>query len=100
MEHARSIRNTGNLNIEHFRCRFILLMDIEADLIATVEAHMIRLYRLLWNSVISGLGIHNPGGGRSGQAPSEWDTLHPGRAWGNILTGATRELSEILAKIE
>jgi hypothetical protein len=100
MEHARSINIAANLNIEHFRCRFILLMDIEADLIATVEAQMIRLYRPLWNSVISGFGIHAPGGGRSGQAPSEWDTLHPGRVWGSMLTGAARELPAIIAKIE
>jgi hypothetical protein len=70
-------------------------MDIEADLIATVEAQMIRLYRPLWNSVISGFGIHAPGGGGSGQAPSEWDTLYPGGVW-----GSTRELSAIMAKIE
>jgi len=100
VEHRGSINNATNLNGEHFRCRFILLGGIEADLIATVESDMIRRYRPLWNTIVSGFGIHGPGGGRYGQALSEWDVLHPGRPWGNRLTGIPRELSEIMAKIE
>ena len=78
----------------------MLLMDIEADLIATVEAQLIRLYTPLWNTVVAGFGIHNPGKGRFGQALSEWDIFHPGRPWGSQLRGELRQLSNIIAKID
>ncbi len=99
-EHAGSIAHAENLNVDHFRCRFMLLMDIETDLIATVEAQLIQLYTPLWNTVVAGFGIHNPGKGRFGQALSEWDILHPGRPWGSQLRGELRQLSNIIAKID
>jgi hypothetical protein len=99
-EHAGSIAQAENLNVDHFRCRFMLLLGIEADLIATVESQLIRLYTPLWNTVIAGFGIHHPGSGRFGQALSEWDAIHPGRPWGSLLTGVAPQLLDIIAKIE
>ncbi len=98
-EHAASIEVTTNLKVEDFRCRFIVLDGIERDLIVPVESELIRTYQPLWNVCVSGFGIHTPGTGRFGQAPSEWDTLHPGRAWLEKLTGKPRNLNEILVKI-
>jgi len=99
-EHARSIDSAENLNLNSFRCRFMFLLDKEADLIVPVEAALIRLYRPLWNSVIDGFGNHDPGKGRYNQAPSEWDILHPGRAWVSRLTGPPPSIQEILRKVE
>ena len=59
-EHAKSIQAATNLNLEDFHCRFMILTEDEADLIELVEARLIRNYKPLWNSGISGFGIHSP----------------------------------------
>ena len=97
-EHARSIQQARNLEVHHFRCRFIILRDAEIDLIVPVEAALIRNHRPLWNSVVDGFGNHNPGKGRYNQAKSEWDVLHPGRPWADRLTGASPSLEETKEK--
>jgi hypothetical protein len=98
-EHAESINAATNLSIEHFRCRFMILDGPERDLIVPVESQLIRNYRTVWNSCISGFGIHTPGKGRFGQQPSEWDTLHPGRAWLEKLTGKPRDVELVQEKV-
>jgi len=99
-EHASSIQQASNLDLQDFRCRFMILYGLEMDLIGPVEAELIRIYRPLWNSVIDGFGNHDPGKGRSAQAPSEWDTLHPGRPWVTRLTGQAPDLSQVHEKIQ
>ena len=98
-EHAGNIRLAGNLKIEDFPCRFMILGGAETDLISPVEAELIRLHRPLWNYVVAGFGIHHPGSGRSNQARSEWDVLHPGRGFAALLTGQAVELHLIEDKI-
>jgi len=98
-EHYRSIGYAANLKATDFRCRFMLLKEEEGDLVVPCEAELIRTHRPLWNSTISGFGIHTPGKGRFGQQPSEWDVLHPGRPWVSKLTGEVRRKAAILAKI-
>lgn len=93
-EHARSIQQTANLNVEDFRCRFMILAGPESDLITSVENKLIREFVPLWNTFIGGFGNHDVGSGRHNQSPSEWDILHPGRPWVMRLTGETRKLSE------
>lgn len=99
-EHAKSIDQVANLRIDDFRCRFIIFDGTEADLISTVESALIRRYRPLWNTVIDGFGIHNPGRGRTGQSPSQWDVLHPGRLWVRTLTGTAPSLDQVLQDIQ
>jgi hypothetical protein len=98
-EHAKSIDLVRNLQLEDFQCRFLILGGEELDLIVSIEAAMIRLFEPLWNCSIDGFGNHDPGSGRHGQAPSEWDILHPGRLWVQNLTGASIDVAEILRKI-
>jgi len=98
-EHRRSIEQAANLNVMDFMCRFAILEGQESDLISTLEAALIRHYKPLWNTAIDGFGNHDPGKGRYGQAPSEWDTLHPGRAWASRLTGTPPNLNSIKQKI-
>ncbi len=86
-DHRHSIEQTSNLDVADFRCRFMILEDAAADMIGTVEAALIRCYKPVWNSCIDGFGNHDPGGGRYGQAKSEWDVLHPGRYWAERLSG-------------
>jgi len=101
-EHARSIDQASNLDRDHFRCRYLVVDDLW---IALAERLLIAHYRPLWNGVVDGFGIHDPGGkpggasGRGGQAKSLWDTLHPGRPFAE---GRQERMSadEIREKIE
>lgn len=99
-EHRNSIESTKNLRLQDFFCRFMILENAEADLIGTVEAALIRNYQPVWNSCIDGFGNHDPGGGRYNQSRSEWDTLHPGRAWAEKCTGPSFDIQEIEEKVK
>ncbi len=99
-EHNRSIEQTENLQATHFWCRFMILQDIEGDLVVPVEAELIRRYRPLWNTVIDGFGNHDPGSGRYDQAPSEWDILHPGRSWAERLKGIPPSLEAVVHNVQ
>ncbi|MDQ2843953.1 MAG: Eco29kI family restriction endonuclease [Acidobacteriota bacterium] len=76
-EHARSIGEVSNLNVNDFHYRYVVVDDIWIPL---GEALMIHTFAPVWNKVIDGFGIHTPGGNRP-QTTSAWDTLHPGRSF-------------------
>ncbi len=98
-EHERSIKQGKGIRIVDFKCRFMILLGAETELISAVEAQLIRNYKPLWNTFIDGFGNHNPGKGRYNQARSDWDVLHPGRPWANRLTGNPHSYAEIIEKI-
>jgi hypothetical protein len=77
-EHRDSIAQVEDLNVEDFRCRWLV-----ADMlfVPMAERLMIQTYRPLWNVLIDGFGNHDPGSGRYDQERSSWDTLHRGRRW-------------------
>ena len=77
-EHASSIKATPSLDVTHFRCRYLIVDDIWIPL---GEALLIEMFSPLWNRVVDGFGIHDPGVGRAAGKRSMWDTLHPGRAY-------------------
>lgn len=77
-EHAESIKQASNLNIQDFLCRYLVVDDIWIPL---GESLLIQRFRPVWNLYIDGFGNHDPGGGRYGQKRSPWDVLHPGRSW-------------------
>lgn len=97
-EHYSSIFQVNNLNIDDFRCRFMILENASVDMIGTVEAALIRQYTPIWNSCIDGFGNHDPGSGRYDQAMSDWDILHPGRKWAERLRGNHPTKTVIIAK--
>ena len=99
-EHSRSIEQAQNLQVQDFSCRFVIMVDAAADLIASVENALIRRYRAIWNSVVDGFGNHDPGSGRYDQAPSEWDVLHPGRPWVANLRGMPPDSSIVELKVQ
>lgn len=100
IEHSRSIKQANNLQVDDFKCQFMILSGLESDLIVPVEATLIRRYAPLWNTVIDGFGNHDPGSGRYNQAKSEWDVLHPGRPWVERLTGQSPDLENIVVKVQ
>ncbi len=86
-EHTKSIEHADNLSVRDFTCQFMVIPAEMSALIPVVESTLIRQHRPLWNAEIDGFGNHDPGKGRYKQAKSEWDILHPGRAWAERLTG-------------
>jgi hypothetical protein len=99
-EHVKSISQSKNLNLDDFRCRFVILPGDMRDLIVPVEAELIRRHTPLWNTVIDGFGNHDPGKGRYNQAKSEWDIFHPGRVWASRLKGLSPKRENIAKKVE
>lgn len=87
-EHATSIVATNSLKIEHFFCRYLIVDDIWIPL---GESLLIEMFSPLWNRIVDGFGIHDPGTKRAAGQRSKWDTLHPGRPFAdkcqsNVLT--------------
>ena len=77
-EHAESVRCAGNLRLDDFLCKFLVVDDIWIPL---GEALLVAKFSQLWNKLIDGFGNHDPGKGRYNQMKSRWDVLHPGREW-------------------
>ena len=84
-DHRKSIEAAINLNIEDFSARWLVMEDVW---IALGESAMIRRHQPVWNARIDGFGNHAPGCGRAKGARPQWDTLHPGRAWADVLPPA------------
>lgn len=99
-EHSRNIAAVQGLELQDFSCRFVIFEDASSDMISTIEAALIKLSMPLWNTAVDGFGNHDPGSGRYEQAKSDWDVIHPGRAWAEKCNGAPAEESSILTKIK
>jgi len=77
-QHAKSIEEATNLNIDGFQCRYLIVDDIWIPL---GESLLIAKFDPLWNKLIDGFGNHDPGKGRHAGLRPRWDVLHPGRSW-------------------
>jgi len=91
-EHAESINQARNLNLQDFRCRYLTVDDIWIPL---AESVLISMFRPIWNTTVAGFGNHQQGGNRSNQRRSRWDVLHPGRPWAATLQPNIRTEEEI-----
>jgi len=78
VEHAESIQAAKNLKLTDFRCRYLVVTPIW---ISIAESLLVAKFKPVWNSVVDGFGLHEPGKTRYTQKRSHWDTLHPGRPW-------------------
>lgn len=81
-QHAASINEVNNLNVEDFYSRTLVVDDIWIPL---GENMMIEQFRPIWNLVIDGFGNKDPGKRRATQYRSMWDVLHPGRRFAAAL---------------
>ncbi len=62
-EHARSIEQGENLNLGDFRCRFVILRNVETDLVIPVEAALTIPFESLRrpHRVVGGIGLSRRG---------------------------------------
>ena len=96
VQHAKSIKEATNLDLDDFQCRYLVVDDIWIPL---GESLLIERYAPLWNKLIDGFGNHDPGSGRRNQARSPWDVLHPGRPWAEKLRPSALTPKEIVESI-
>ena len=75
-QHAESILEARNLEVEDFWCRFLVTEEVFMPL---CEDLLIKRYKPVWNKVIKGFGPKVVGKERTTQQTSMWDILHPGR---------------------
>lgn len=97
-EHAESIQQAMNLQLEDFTCRYLVVDDIWIPL---GESLLIQRFRPIWNMHLDGFGNHDPGSGRYQQKRSPWDVIHPGRPWAERCAGNEKlpeQIFEMLAK--
>ena len=95
-KHAETIEAANNLHLLDFTCRWLVLDQVWIRL---TEQVLIAEYRPICNVAVDGFGNNNPGAGRRNQRRSQWDTLHPGRAWAAHLQDGRDTAADILATI-
>ncbi len=96
-EHADSISSAENLELDDFRCRYLVVDDIWIPL---AESLLIEKFAPVWNRVLDGFGNHDPGKGRyEGKMPF-WDSVHPGRAWAMKMKPPAQTREELVRRVE
>jgi hypothetical protein len=96
-EHAKSINDAENIEVEDFSCRCLVVDEVWIGL---AERLAIRRYLPIWNTLIDGFGNHDPGGRRATQYKSDWDVIHPGRRWAKKLAIGPTTTEQIRRKVE
>ncbi len=84
-QHAQSIREASNLDIDEFHFRHLVVDDVWIPL---GENMLIESFKPVWNRAIDGFGNKDPGNRRATQYRSPWDTLHPGRHFADKLASS------------
>lgn len=93
-EHRRTIEKVAGIDLSEFECR---ALAVQSGYQAAAEAHLIRLFRPIWNNetkILFGIGKHGDSAKTRANKRSPFDTLHPGRAWaeGNEPTKSPDEI--------
>lgn len=96
-QHAASIEQAENLELEDFHYRCLVVDDIWIPL---GENMVIETFRPIWNVVIDGFGNKDPGNRRAAQYLSSWDTLHPGRLFARKLAAGRATPESVRAKLD
>ena len=96
-QHAKSIEQVENLDIDDFLCRFLVVDDLW---VALGESLLISKYTPVWNNLVDGFGNHDPGKNRARGIRPRWDTLHPGRGWATSLPPNPMRPEHIAKEIE
>jgi hypothetical protein len=95
-QHAKNLEQVENLALEHFTCRYLVVMPVWITL---AERFLVEHYRPVWNVEIEGFGNHDPGAGRRAMKRPVWDILHPGRPWAARLS-ADESFEQVLSRLQ
>lgn len=95
-QHASSIEQVSNLDLDDFSFRSLVVDDIWIPLGENV---LIEGFRPIWNLIVDGFGNKDPGNRRATQYRSPWDVLHPGREFADKLAAGNVSESEIVGRI-
>lgn len=95
-DHVDSIKAARNLDLNDFRCRYLLVDDIWIPL---GESLLIETFKPVWNVCVDGFGHHDQGKSRRSQIKSRWDTLHPGRSWADKVERPNPKTAEEIASL-
>lgn len=95
-QHAASISEASNLSLRDFRYRALVVDDIWIPL---GESMLIETFKPVWNVIVEGFGIKDPGARRATQHRSSWDALHPGRRFAQKLASGDPRLKELRRRI-
>lgn len=96
-QHAASIEQANNLELQDFHYRCLMVDDIWIPL---GENMLIETFKPVWNIVIDGFGNKDPGNRRATQYRSSWDVLHPGRTFAEKLASGGITPEAISRKLE
>lgn len=80
-EHRKNIIKAGNLSIDDFTCRYLV---VATNWEGKAEGALIHLFQPIWNKetkLIQGFGKHGDSLTTRVNKRSPWDTLHEGRKW-------------------
>ena len=97
LDHAKSIDQTLDLELNDFRCKYLVVDDFWIGL---AESLMIENFAPIWNRTVDGFGNHDQGTTRTGQRRPPWDTLHPGRAWAGRMAESSLTADQIRAQVQ
>lgn len=95
-KHLTSIVQAHDLSPEDFLVKHLVVDDIWIPL---GENMLIESFRPVWNNVVKGFGINDPGEGRNKQKTSMWDILHTGRAVAKNTSANVIPREEIESKV-
>jgi hypothetical protein len=96
-QHAASITQANNLDLNDFYYRCLIVDDIWIPL---GENMLIETFRPIWNIVIDGFGNKDPGNRRATQHRSSWDVLHAGRYFAEKLATGGITPEDLTRKLE
>ena len=96
-QHAASVDQARNLDLNDFLFRFLVVDDIWIPL---GENMLIENYKPVWNMIIDGFGNKDPGRRRATQHKSPWDVLHPGREFAEKLADSGQTPEDVIRKVE
>lgn len=85
-----------NLEASDFHYKSLMVDDIWIPL---GENILIERYRPVWNHIITGFGIKDPGNRRKDQHRSLWDVVHPGRKFANKLGENPQKPDNVVADL-
>ncbi len=99
-EQYRNIAKVSNLNPGDFYVKAMPVDSSFPSIAEAIESALVSHYKPLWNSGLEGFASHNPGKGRTKQAPSDWDVIHPGREWVTKLSGVPNDRRKITRRVQ